>query len=302
MTAAAGSSSDPSEIDASLRLGLRLVDTVEAFAASFAFDELGAIDLPPTTGSAADQANLRAMAPLYLAAELESARLLPAVETLAGIFVSGSLTSDLGPAAHHLAEFWRQRNERLSPTERHAFYSRLFGHSEGPPLASENGVNSDFENLMISLTEAIHQSGQTGLAGQARIRAAAAALASNLVPRSSGLAAFAARDILEATQTAVEFLKQPAVQRAAGANSLWLAVRLLAQRYLDEDPPIAAHVTRGKAGLLLISWLADNLSNFDGFGRGTLVPPDHQVVPAATAWLEASLDVHELAAPQGVGS
>src|SRR5262245_7626968 len=66
------------EIECSLALGFRLLAAAESFAAAFA--ELGDIELPPVVGSEADQAALRAAAPLYLASELETASLLPAVE------------------------------------------------------------------------------------------------------------------------------------------------------------------------------------------------------------------------------
>src|SRR5215470_1438287 len=83
-------------IDSALALGRRLVAAYESFAAEFTLADLGDIELPPVIGSSeGDQASLRAAATLYLAYELESARLLPAVEMLAGLFASGALQSNL---------------------------------------------------------------------------------------------------------------------------------------------------------------------------------------------------------------
>src|SRR5688572_2598414 len=60
-------------IDSAVARGLQLVAEVESFAASLSFAELGDLELPPETGSPVDQASLQAIAPLYLAAELEAA-------------------------------------------------------------------------------------------------------------------------------------------------------------------------------------------------------------------------------------
>ncbi len=293
----------PGGLEHSLALGLRLVRAAEAFAAQFDAPELGDIDLPPALGSAADQASLRAVAPLYLAAELETSRLLPAVEMLAGLFVSGGIQSDLGTVAPKLAQFWRERRDRFSPEERRGFFSRLFGHAGGPPLASERGSNAQFENLFIDLTAALYKldespwlSGSSSQGLQARIRASAAALAGNLIPRSAGLTAVAARDVLETAQTALAFLKEPAVQHAVGATSVWLAVRNIAGRYLNEEPDIATHVARGKSGLVLLAWLAERLPEIESPGSALAATGD-QTVQAAGMWLEASLSLHEQEAP-----
>ena len=291
---------DAGEIEHSLSLGFRLLAAAETFAA--AFTELGDIELPPVVGSDADQAALRAAAPLYLASELESALLLPAVETLAGLFASGALGIDSGPAPEQLRDFWRGRKERFTAEERAAFFARLFGSAAGSALTGPHGRNDAFESLMIDLTEALARIGEqypVGLAygpyEETRIRAAAAQLASNLAPRSGGMTGFAARDILTNTQQALEILKQPEVQRALGARSVWTAVRIVGERYLDESPDIPSHVTRGKSGLLVLAWLAEILPRLSGLGPG-LAAPDDPVVGAATAWLQGSLSLAEASA------
>jgi hypothetical protein len=295
-------SQDAGGVERSLALGFRLLAAAESFAAAFA--ELGDIELPPVVGSDADQAGLRAAAPLYLASELESALLLPAVETLAGLFASGALAVDSGAAPEQLRDFWRGRKERFSAAERAAFFARLFGSAAGSTLAGPHGRNDAFEGLMIDLTEALSRIGEqypVGLAygshEETRILATAAQLAANLAPRSGGMTAFAARDILSTTQQALEILNQPEVQHALGARSVWTAVRIVAERYLDESPDIPSHVTRGKSGLLVLAWLAETLPRLSGLGPG-LAAPNDPVVGAATNWLQASLSLAEASAPR----
>jgi len=75
-----------------------LAERAESRAIALAFDAIGDIVLPEAVPATADdQALIRALAPLYLAAQLEEASLLTAVETLCGLAVSGSLQQDLGP-------------------------------------------------------------------------------------------------------------------------------------------------------------------------------------------------------------
>ncbi len=273
------------------------------FAAQLAEPELGDIDLPPAFNPGVDQANLRLVAPLYLASELEAARVLPATEILAGLFVSGGLQSDLGAAAESLARFWRARRERLTSEERHAIFAQLFGRLDGPPIAADGGSNVAFEELFLNLVEALvavdHLPPQSPgfIAGvQARLRTAALAVAANLAPRSHGTPGFAARDLLETLQQALDILKQPAVQHAVQARSTWHAVQILAQRYLGEEPAIDAYVTRGRAGQTLLAWVAGHLPQLDSPARHLAAAGD-PVVTAAQAWLQASLDLIQSAPP-----
>ena len=280
-------------VDRALALGERLLAAVEAFALQFDLPELGDIELPPSVSAEADQAALRAVAPLYFAAELEQTRLLSAVEMLAGIFVSGGLQADPGAAAPMLVEFWRKRQERLNEAQRRALFSHIFGYQSGPALATSTGrSNVAFETLMIDLTEDLTREDPATAYSDVQIRMSARQLAANLIVRGGGMAAFASRDLLAAIKTALEILKQPAAQRAAGANSVWLAVRGIAQMYLNEEVEIAAHVTRAKAGMLVLAWLAEVLPELDRTGA-PLVSPGDQVIGAAVGWMQASLNLAE---------
>ena len=266
-------------------------------ATALAVSDIGDIDLPPMVGSAEDGARLQAVAPLYLASELEQARLLPAVELLAGLYVSGGLTADIGPAGPRLLTFWQGRHERFAARERQALFNRLFGAPSPALLSAPGGENTDFDDAMVTLTEALHKldlDPPLGLlpASETALRLAARQLADNLLPRGSGIATFAARDLLATLQAAVDLLKETTLQQALGGRGVWGTVRAIARSYLDETPAIEAHVTRGRAGMLVITWLAHALPLLDDPGR-RLVAPDHPVLPAATAWLQASLALAE---------
>ena len=130
---------DPGAIDRAVALGWRLITAVEAFASQFA--ELGDIELPPVVGSAQDQANLRTVAPLYLAAELESARLVPAAEALAELFVHGALRGDLGPAAtRYRDDFDVRTGARLQRARLKQREVAIGIAKERPPVAEQGPV------------------------------------------------------------------------------------------------------------------------------------------------------------------
>src|SRR5688572_5798931 len=89
-----------------LSTSARLVARATAPHLTVALDQLGDIDIPEPVAAHIDQAQLRALATLYLAADLESAGLIQSVEALAG-FASAGVGIDLGGAEPLLAEWWR---------------------------------------------------------------------------------------------------------------------------------------------------------------------------------------------------
>ncbi len=284
-----------------LALAHYLLDGVHAFARQLS--ELGVIDLPPVVRPAADVSHVQAAATLYLAAELEAARLSPAVETLAGLFASGALRLE-GEAAARLYRFWQGRHERFSQQERAAIFARLFGHSSATRLAVSGSRNREFERHLAALAEAIVSTQPDPVFGSrpvtdAALAVAASRLVNSLVSRSGGITAFAASDILKTIEQALAILKLRPVQTALGAISVWTAVRAVARRYLDEEVNVGAHVRRGRSGMLILTWVAQVAPQLDAVTpSGRLLSPQHHVYNAAVAWLQATLDLQGAATAQ----
>ncbi|HEY3063512.1 MAG TPA: hypothetical protein VGL99_31455 [Chloroflexota bacterium] len=297
---------DVADLESVVGHGERLVTALEALASQFGLSDDVPIDipnLPPAiSGSDADQAHVRAAAPLYLAAELDAAGLVPTCELLAGLFASGALANDLGLAAAELARFWHERNQRFSSAERQAMFARLFGESTGSTLATEHERNSAFEPLMIDVTEALYRLDPSGqpLVGawppsEIPLLMAARELAGNLVPRSGGIAIFAAREMLATIRIALRILGTSALQAAFGARSAWGVVRTVQQRYGHSgvESHVSLRVDRGKSGLAVLAWLADNVPRLDTSGGQTSLGTGHDVIRAAGTWLQSSLALHE---------
>jgi hypothetical protein len=285
---------DSGLIDRALALGWRLLDSVETFALSLELPDLGSIDLPPSIGSTTDRSFLRTLAPLYLAAELEMAQLLPVVEVLSALYHGGGLETDVGSAGPMLLTFWKNRNERFTSQERQALFARLFEISNGPALAGHGRPNTGFEGLMINLCEALYRLADpmrgTGPSSRVTVGMAARSLAANLLPRAGGITAYAGASLLTSIAQGIEILKVPALQFGFGSQSVWGVVRTVATR-LGHETDIGSHVTRGKSGQQVLAWLAEASSDLEN------PMPNQEVITAATAWLEASLMIAEASTP-----
>jgi hypothetical protein len=295
-TAAESALQPPGELEAlerSLAFALELAVASESIVLGL---DIEPIELPPAIGTELDAARLRGAGPLYLAAELESARLVPVAETLAALFASGAIQADLGDAAQHLINFWRGRRDRFTAEERAAFFARVFGRPSPQRLAVRDAFNAEFEGLMLELTEALLELERSGAIGlpqlsEHRLRASAARLAENLLARNRGIPEPAARELIGTINAALAILRVPAVQTALGARSVWTAVEQAARRYLGEDPHVSLHVERGRAGLDVLAWLARSAAGLEG--TAMLAPPGPDVLAGAGAWLRATLALAE---------
>ncbi|MGQ0538942.1 MAG: hypothetical protein ACT4R6_08370 [Gemmatimonadaceae bacterium] len=286
---------DSQELGDALALGKRLTLHLRAFAAQLDFGDL---DLPEAIGSAEDKARVRSAATLYFASELESARLLPALDVFTGLWASGALPVDLGQVGERVIAYHRARHKRLTRDERAAIFGRLFGTTYGPDFADGVGRNVGFESAMIAFAAALSDL-ETNSYGRgprpgdvARLRVAASQLAGGLAQRALGISAFAGEELLGNIRIALEVFKQRAVQGALGAFTLWDAVRRIAERYLQESIEVQPHLTRARSGLVLLAWLADQLASLTG-DAALFDPPADDIVMHAVRWMQATLELHE---------
>jgi len=289
-------------LGSALSAGGRLMDRATAYGLVFALDQLGDIDIPEPAAARIDQAQLRALATLYLAADLESAGIIASVEALAGLGSTGATSIDPGGAAPLIADWWRRRHDRLSAAERHAFFSRLFGTASGPVAADVNR-NVSFEDRMLELCEALYKLDEIptgdpwgGSMQQARVRRSARALTQNLGEAGGGITAFVAAEVIAALQQAFAIISHPDLRGAFTARDIWGVVSGIARQARVRFDPPGPYVRRGKAGMTVIAWLAE-VSGQLGSPGGALVAIGHPVVGSAIEWIEATLDIGEAIAP-----
>ena len=107
-----------------------------------------------------------------------------------------------------------------------------------------------------------------------------------------GESAFAANDILASTREATEILKDPHVEHAFGARDVWMTVSSIMRRYGTPAKDSASFVDRGKAGMTVLSWLANAHAVIKNSTR-PLVGLDNPVIAAAVDWLQSSLAIEQ---------
>lgn len=264
----------------------RLVASAAGFA--LALDQIG-IDLPPLHAARVDQAQLRAIASLYLAAELENTGLISSVETLAGLVRTGALAVDVGAATPQLVRFWQERTHRATREEREHSFDSLFGMSAG----------ESFIDAMLGLCEALYKMDESatnasygGVSQQMRVRSAAARVLAQLLGQAGGITVFLAQEILQSLREAIAILKQPALLAALGARDIWSAIERIDRIAHTPHNPARLYVQRGRAGMTVLAWLAEAAPLLER-QSGALVQLDHPVIGAALDWMQAALAIGE---------
>jgi hypothetical protein len=249
---------------------------------------LADLDLPELPSVArADAMQLRAIASLYLASTLEAAGLIQATDDLTRLVRTGAIQGDLGEAASHVEAFWDDRNNRASEAERLALFGRLFGAPAGPDDAT-GGANSGFEEMLLDLCDAIMKAIDGG--SQGRVRAAATQLVENVAQASNDMVQMLARDILDSLGHAIAILNHPSVRTMLGGRTMWDAVAAIDRRFRRTSRPTLTHLRRGRAGMAVLAWLADNVDALES-STGALVRNGDLVVDAAIDWVDETLSI-----------
>lgn len=266
--------------ESALKDAERLLVAAESHALMLA--ELGAIELPPT--ARAEPLQLRATASLYLASTLEAAGLIQAADDLTRIVRSGMIR-DLGAATDLVVAFWEQRNERASEAERIALFGRLFGAPAGP-VDVAGGLNQTFEELLLDLCDNIVKAADGQ--GTARMRMAAERVAENIAEVANDMVLMMARDIISSLSQAIAILNHPAVRAALTARTMWDAVAAIDRRLRRPLRPTLSHLRRGRAGMVVLAWLADFVESADR-GGNPRIDADSPVLGAALDWVDETL-------------
>jgi hypothetical protein len=252
-----------------------LADHLAAAVQRFGAGALAVIDLPELDDAARVGApELRAVATLLWARHVEASGLIELVDALGRGITDGSLHVLIdGEAVEPLVAWWRHRNERFDAGERQALYARLFGSEAGHPVAQ--GLTA-----LCSALVAIDSAEHTGAKRQACIRASrvASELGVRLTERASGITGFASREIVAQIRRALALLTQPEIARALGNLGPWQAIRSWSASLLGRHVEPLAALSRARAGLVLIEWLADHAAALEA---GETLDPGAEIIAAA---------------------
>jgi len=295
--------------DLALRDSLSLVAgwlsrPVLALAAADASDPLR-LDLPPLLGpgqpTSITASALRALAALYLDAELEQTGILIVTEALANArdqlqFIGTDVARRLDAVA--------RARDRWDRARREAMFARLFGIGGGATRDAA-AVNSDFVQVFSSLCLALTRyeqedrlAGSPGAAREAQLRYSASAVLFNLAPRQSGITTIAAQEIHQQLQQALEILNDRSLLAQFRAQSVWDLLRVLLEGSTADNGRI---VRRGQSGVQIFDWLASVMTALAGSATARLVPRGAAVFVSAAQWLEATGFTSLSATPAAAG-
>ncbi len=257
------------DVDGSERL---LAEHLSAAVRRFGTAVLGLVDLPAIEQARPNRAELAVAAVLMWARHVDDAGLLEVVDALAEGMVRGTLPLPIqGQVVQKLVQ-WRRRPDRFVVEERHALYEHVFGELDARI--------ADLVEVMVDIGHAGHHDSIRHL--QVRAGVIGRELAAELTARATGIAAFAARDIVQQVRDALAVLTDPDVEQALGGGSPWTLVARHAPRLLRRSVNTARAVARAMAGRELIEWLASNAAQLVA---GTVAPTaSDPVVRAALAY------------------
>lgn len=267
-------------VESALKDAERLLLSAESHALMLA--EFGEIELP--SAARAEPLQLRAVASLYLASTLEAAGLIQAADDLTRMVRSG-MVRDLGDATELVVDFWEARDERANEAERLALFGRLFGAPAGP-VDGAGGLNDAFEELLLELCDNIVKvvEGQSA----ARMRLAAQRVAENIGQLANDMVLMMARDIISSLSQAIAILNHPDVRAALSARTMWDAVSAIDRRLRRPPRPTLSHLRRGRAGMVVLAWLAEFVERSDG-GSTAPIDSDDPVLGAALDWVDETI-------------
>jgi hypothetical protein len=255
-----------------------LLDRHEAHLVQ-ALAELGSVDLPDDTATPQDAALVEPLGPFYLAYQLELAGLLHTAETIAGLFASGAINTSLGPTEQLIRSFWQNRHNRLTQAERVELFSRVFEEPHFDRL-----LGAVMQSLAAHTDNSVLPDLQEGMALEQNARA----LIAYVAERSSGMTSYAAKDIVEAINQAVHFMRDTRLQSAFAVHGLWALVRVAAGG--GAAPPVEQHLDLGKSGQRVLAWLA-GAARSGSFRLDPAMPDFAALTGAAQSWLMAAQEL-----------
>ncbi len=218
--------------------------------------------------------NIRSVAAIYFAAQLEQMRLFDAADRVVEQFVQGLLPIGAGSAGRALDRYYWSRRDRMTAAERRILYSRVLGAPGGD---SEKDVqpNRQFSELLLRFVSVVAEFGrmQEGVelsAAMETVRKAGRDLAANASLYGSGYTYFAARRLQQDIVSALAILKLPEVQKAYGASSPYQVIDRVSSLELGGASNSTRYRTMAEAGRKILDILARNSAKWSGASRRPL--------------------------------
>ena len=265
-----------------------LAEHLAAAESRFGACVFGLAALPPLTGGTVEPDQLRIVPALFWAREVEEAGLLQTIEALSEGVMHGTVPEPQGRGSELLLAYYRARRDRFTPEERRSVFSHLFGGPGNPD------ANDAFPRTFEALVDALANVGLTAInysttGYEMRAASLASDLAQTLSPRTAGVTAFAARDIIANIREALRILQDQDVAMTYGGGSPWTIVERLAQPLLGRSLAPRPHILRATAGMQILQWCVDHATSIEG-GAFAIARAD-PAVHAAEQWVGTRVDL-----------
>jgi len=235
---------------------------------------LESLELPPLTGADGgdveiEPENIRAVALLYAAFNLEEMRMFHVVDRITEIFNNGQLPVGFDSGGRALDTYYFDREDRLNEAERRMVYSRVLG-APGGMISKEVQPNSQFDSLWIRFLSSLAEFDRQqrvdeiiatrtvrpqNLTGE-YVRKAGRDLAANVSLYGWGGTHFAARRLNGHIATALDILNQPSIQKAYGVTNPYQLIERVAAAEFGVTPNIVRLRTMADAGNKILNIVA----------------------------------------------
>jgi len=237
--------------------------------------EGGTLDLPELdTGDAASAEdikadNIRGVAMIYAAHQLEQLRLFQTVDRITELFMNGQLPVGYDRGGRALDDYYWSSIDRLTESARHMQYSRVLG-APGGEVSKEVTPNTQFDEVWLrfvsTLAQYDNQQRIGDLVGNQRahaltisgeqVRQAGRNLAANASLAGFAGSMFAARRISDHIHKAIKILSTPEIQAAFGVVGPWQVVERVSTTEFGSSPNIVKYRTMAEAGKTILDLVA----------------------------------------------
>jgi hypothetical protein len=235
---------------------------------------LESLELPPLTGEDGgdveiEPENIRAVALLYAAVNLEEMRMFHVVDRITEIFNNGQLPVGFDAGGRALDTYYFDREDRLNEAERRMIYSRVLG-TPGGMISKEVQPNTQFDALWIRFLSSLAEFDRQqrvdeiiatrtvrpqNLTGE-YVRKAGRDLAANVSLYGWGGTHFAARRLNGQIATSLDILNQPSIQKAYGVTNPYQLIERVASAEFGVTPNIVRLRTMADAGNRILNIVA----------------------------------------------
>jgi hypothetical protein len=205
---------------------------------------LGQIDLPDASTAPVNVQTLMTLPTLYWVHGLDQAGLLTTLDTVAGLWASGAITTPLPDHGTALQQHWQHRNLRLKSADRQQLLNQVFEPHDFDPA---------MQRLCQALAALADNAGQHNMAEEVGLQMAAGQVLELCANRLQGALPLAAPELLTQAQTAVKILSQKPLQTAFAVRDLYSLIDIQ-QRARPGTARQAAQ--RAQAGAAVLRWLA----------------------------------------------